>query len=399
VVETGRAEAGLSAPTLRWGVTDGDAALRLLKTADDPFALIEAGLTSSDPVAVFNAFTTAARFETDVPERRRAPAEVWPFVIRGMRALEKSYTTDAPDGAALCKLIGGSQKARPRFQDAMQAWLRGSNWLSGDNAGRESVVEELVSLYSKSTNAVFRDWTERLVKSFRPDHVESSRLRIERLADECVKAANKGSVTVQRNFLFRTDRAPGADTIDRLFGPPIGLSADRIPPCDGRPMEHVITVETRLLAPALRDDYAARGIVAIAVFLSSRKRHEAFAPGTPHAAVVEIAAADAAKGAAVITEGEPAERGIELEAITCTLPDAVFQGGAKKGALYELRKLLDRSDFVATDRASPRWLQEPQPAGRFLFDLDGEFAGQFALNLGDTGRLYVFVHTAFVQSC
>lgn len=398
MVESGRAQAGLAAPSLRWGVTDADAALRVLKSASDPFALIEAGMTSSDPVAVFNAFAVARRLEMEEPKRRRAPAEVWRFMIRGMRTLEKSYTTEAPDGAALCKLIGGIHKARQRFQETMKGWLSWSDWLDADKAGRETVVEELVSLYSGSTNAAFRDWAEPLVKLWRPNHVERSRVRIERLADECVKAAKKGSETVLRSFVFRTDAAPSADTINRLYGPPIGLPADRVPQFEGRAMEHIITVETRLLAPAVRESFAQRNVAAVSVFLSSRNDHAAFAPDSPHAAVVELSAADLAKGAQVVTAGDVTERGVALEAVTCTLPDAVFQGGAKKGSLYELRKLLDRTDFLAPDRVAPRWIQQPEPAGAFLFDLDGEFSGNASLNLGDMGRLFVFEGTAFIQS-
>ena len=198
----------------------------------------------------------------------------------------------------------------------------------------------------------------------------------------------------------RTLLASAAATLAAL--PPAraepGVSADRIPTFEGRPMEHIITIETRLFAPAVRESYAKNGVVAVSVFLSSRSDHQAFAPGSPHAAVVELSAAEIAKGAPVATEGEITDRGVALEAITCTLPDAVFQGGAKKGSLYELRKLLDRTDFLAPDRGSPRWIQDPQFSGEFLFDLDGEFAGLSSLNLGDMGRFYVFGDTAFTQS-
>jgi hypothetical protein len=83
-----------------------------------------------------------------------------------------------------------------------------------------------------------------------------------------------------------------------------------------------------------------------------------------------------------------------LEPLQLQLPAALFAGGKKSGAFFELRKALDSANCLQPAR-SPRWIQEPQHSGMFLFDLDEEFAG--ALNLGDNGRLYVFADTAFVQ--
>ena len=105
--------------------------------------------------------------------------------------------------------------------------------------------------------------------------------------------------------------------------------------------------------------------------------------------------AQLAKGAKASRGEGSVEKGFALEAITAPIPQRVFQGGKKTGATFELRKLFDRLDILTPDRTSPSWLQGPEGAGTFLFDVDYQFACE--RNLGDNGRMFVFDDAALVQ--
>jgi hypothetical protein len=381
---------------IQWGRTDCDDALRMLHGFSDPRPAVEAGISSDDPVAVLNAFVTAfafsATYRDNIPPDQRKARELWSFefLARALRALERLYTPSAPDGKALHKRIGGWHKAGYRFEPALR-WL---SWLEGDDeAERERFVDTVLApLYASTDNVKFKRWIEPLVTQLRPALAEPTRDRLVRLATQTAADTDE---TTKRTFVFRTDAAPTATMVNRLFGPPIGVDSKTWPKHGKKPMQHLITLETRLLSPSVAAAYAKAGTQAIAVFVSSLDKHEAFKPRTKHAVIVPLSAKDIARGAEVIDDDDRTKAGVALDAVTCELPDAVFKGGAKQGALWELRRTLDQTDFVSLDRTSPNWIQDPQPAGVFLFELDENFAGE--LNLGDAGRFYVFDATAFMQ--
>lgn len=381
---------------IQWGRTKTDDAERMLRSCGDPRPVVEAGIASDDPVAVLNAVVTAfvvsARYvDNQKPDERKArELWSWDFLERALRALERSYTPRAPDGATLAKRIGGHHSASYRIEPALR-WLF---WLdAGDKDARETFVDSvLVPLYTSTNNVKFRRWIEPIVTNVRPALAETTRDRLVRLA---ALTTSEGGETATRAFVFRTRNRPTKDTVNRLYGPPVGVTDKTWPTHRKKKMQHVITLETRLLASEQAAVYAARGTTAIAVFVSSLDKHEAFAPGNKHAAVVELTAADVARGADVVAGDDDVAAGIALDAVTCVLPVAAFKGGTKEGALWELRRVLDQTDFLTPDRVSPSWIQDPQPAGTFLFELDEAFAGE--LNLGDAGRFYVFDATAFMQ--
>ena len=389
-----QSECGLVAQaSIPWGMTHDTDALRLLiATGRNHFEVAAEGFSTSDPVGTFNAFLTAFTREFQLPEGQRSPIEKGlAFIERALPVLEQSYDESAPDGKALDKLIGGHQNAEKRFRN--NAFGRYFQWNVPHAAQVAFVDRVLAPLYTKSTNVVFKRWVEPTVISFRPDLVETSRAKLERITATPSKGAKAKEATTAATLVFRTSEAPSASTVNRLYGAPIGVSEATWPAFEGKPMEHLITLETRAFHEEARGYYEKKNVLAVAVFLSSLNSHEAFAPGSKHAAVVELTATDIAKGASSAASTYP---GIALEAVTKDVPESVFQGGAKKGALFELRKLLDQHDFLATYRRSPRWLQEPQGGGLFLFDMSGSIASN--VNLGDGGTLYVFADTAFIQS-
>lgn len=378
---------------IQWGRTATDDALRLLGSFPDPRSVVEAGLGADDPVAVLNAFSTAYRLvvapEIDAPAIRAVWS--WEFLGTALRALEKLYGPEAPDRKALEKRIG-QRRAKTTFRNAFDFfYYRLENWQ--DPAREAFAADVLVPLYTSTTNRRFRNWIEEAVFRARPDLAESPRDRIVRLAKALADA--DGDRTT-RSFVFRGSAPPTKDAINRLFGPPIGVDDKRWPKRGRKAMVHLITIETRLLAASVAAAFARDGVSAIAVFVTSLDDHQAFAPGNDHAAIVPLTAADLARGAAVVDDADPTIAGIALDVERLELPAAVFKGGTKTGALWELRIALDRGDFLQPDRNSPRWIQDPERGdGEFLFDLDEDFAPE--LNLGDQGRFYVFADTAFLQ--
>jgi hypothetical protein len=250
----------------------------------------------------------------------------------------------------------------------------------------------LVPLYLNSRNLNFQDWIADFVASARPDLAQSTRFQFERFAAESLAEAKAKDAKTTITLIFRGDSAPARDAVNRLYGAPIGVDDARWPQAGGQPMEHLLTLETRFLSAEPRAHYAAKGVTAIAVFLAKIGDHEAFAPGNTHAAIVELSASDLGRGEST---APAAHAGRALVPVTREVPEAAFQGGAKKGALAALRKVLDREDFLAPYRRTPRWLQGPEGDGLFLFDVSSDVAP--ALNVGDGGRLFVFANTAFVQ--
>jgi hypothetical protein len=378
---------------IQWGRTSADDALRLLGSFSDPKPVVDAGLASDDPVAVLNAFSTAYRLVV-APELDHVAVRAtwsWAFLGTALRALEARYGPEAPDRKALEKQIG-QRRAKTTFLNAFDFFYqRLENWQ--DPARDAFAAEVLVPLYTSTTNQRFRNWIEDAVFRARPDLAESPRDRVVQLAKAL--SASDGESTL-RSFVFRGATPPTKETINRLFGPPIGVDKKRWPKRARKAMVHLITLETRLLRASVAEAFARDGVSAIAVFVTSLDDHQAFAPGNDHAAIVPLTAADLARGAAVVDDTDPTLAGIALDVERLDLPEAVFKGGAKTGALWELRQALDRSDFLQPDRGSPRWIQDPQPGGgAFLFDLDEDFAPE--LNLGDRGRFYVFTDTAFLQ--
>lgn len=165
----------------------------------------------------------------------------------------------------------------------------------------------------------------------------------------------------------------------RIGGPGLALPRPPVGP-DGAPMVHVATFFAAEI-PGL--GLPPEG--AVAIYLSDPMRHEAFAPGTPHAAVVVLDGAGAAAGPA-----GPSARDLAEEPVYA----ASFQVPSGLGDAEWEPVATDLDGFAGM---RPVWVQGAdvrKKHGRFL--LQG-MEDLFPVNLGDAGTLYVFERTAFME--
>jgi hypothetical protein len=379
-------KAAATTPDIDFGRTPSTLALAIVTDSDDPMALLSRAIASTDPVAVLNAMQIPMLYGRANRATKHLP---WTasFVEAGLRSLEKLYTLKAPDRKALDVRIGGTS-AKNIYYEFMQYFRE--NW--NDKRTYDAFVKEvIVPLYQTTRNERVKWWFAGVVERYAPTLVEADRAKIVRIATELATTGARGSIN--ETLIFVGDKVPGKNDINRLFGPAIGVAAARWPMHGKKKMQHVITLETKYLGSS---EYADRDIAAIAVFVSDLSAHQAFAPGTSHVAIIELTTAQLSKGAKISGEGNRIDDGRILEPVTVALPSAVFKGGKKTGALFELRKALDGAVCIQPNR-SPRWIQTPQHiGGTFLFDLDDDIAGE--LNMGDNGHFFVFADTAFIQS-
>lgn len=170
--------------------------------------------------------------------------------------------------------------------------------------------------------------------------------------------------------------SPGMRVLRRGSGPsrswagglPPDIGLDAWPRFEGELMTHVVTI-----AFADVPDLAGAKSAGIAVFLSTSSHHQAFHPYGDHASVVLLTTDQLGRRAAT-PEGEVLEVldeiPLELVEHTGDNPPWSFAGG------------------------TPRWIQAPQWAGPFVGQLVEEL---IPINLGDSGALYIFGDTAYMQ--
>lgn len=375
VATPARAETGAAVEQISWGRTHVRDAASMLERFANPTALIEQGLASKDPVVVLNAWSTAGWMLSDGKQLALSEQTLGAALV----SLARGYTDKQPSGAALAKLLGYDAAPGRLFALGFDAAV----------ARYATLWDRAAELYYATDNVLFKAWIERYNR-LEGATVEDVPTRLTRLLASAAKDP-KLADTVERNIVLRTPTSPGAKTINRLFGPPIGIDIKQWPKKGKAKLEHVITLETRLLSDAARASLPDKA-AAVAVFVDSIQA------GFERGVVVPLTKAQLAKGATAVTKGEGSiEAGYALDAIRISIPARVFQGGKKTGTLFELRRLLDRGDLLMPDRASPNWIQDPpqRDPGSFLFDLDQDFANE--LNLGDAGRMYVFDETAIMQ--
>ena len=202
-------------------------------------------------------------------------------------------------------------------------------------------------------------------------------------------------------LLERTGERPGPETVNRTHGMPIGVSKERWPRFDGKPMEHAITLDLESV-PAIRDRVPA-GTRAVALFVSDLMMNEAFGPDTPDTAVLFLTQAEVDRGVGEPPEGLEATDLDDLDedegpsTFRChelTVPVEVFAGD----------ELLDRDEDDPVVQLSyeigncvggkPQWIQGEDHDGVLLFQFDEDIV---EMNLGDAGLMYVFADTAFWQ--
>ncbi|HEY4180333.1 MAG TPA: hypothetical protein VGM90_26000 [Kofleriaceae bacterium] len=372
---------------LDWSRIATDEAVTLVRAAKDPVAMLSAAAETTDPVALLNVWHAIYRITwVDFVQKKVKKPLVTPIalLVQLVGALAEHYGDAAPDGKALSQRIGVLQAGRA-FTDGLDLALSIRRTI-GDEM--QQLQDAVLRAFGATKNRRFKGWVESRVATWQPALEETVPQKLARLAAETSREKLVSRTVVVRDT--DEDAVPFKADINRLYGQPIGVTAATWPKFGKAKMEHVITLETRLLSTAAQKALG-KDCAAIAVFLSSLRDHDAFAPGSPRAAIVKLTAAD------VATAASPGDDGVRLLVATADVPEKVFLGGKKSGPIAELRTLFDREDFLVPDRGSPRWLQSAQPArGAFLFELDDRFAGR--VNMGDGGRLYVFADTAFVQS-
>ncbi|HEY4056582.1 MAG TPA: hypothetical protein VGM39_08230, partial [Kofleriaceae bacterium] len=378
---------GGATAALDWSRIATDEAVTLVRAAKDPAAMLTAAAKTTDPVALLNVWHAIYRITwSDVVDKKVKKPLLAPIalLVELVGSLAEHYGDAAPDGKALSQRIGVLQAGRA-FTDGLDLALSVRRTIGTE---MQQLQDAVLRAFGATKNRRFKGWVESRVADWKPALEETVPEKLARLAAETsVQKSVSRSVVVRDSD---EDAVPFNADINRLYGQPIGVTAATWPKFGKAKMEHVITLETRLLSAAARKALG-KDCAAVAVFLSSLRDHEAFAPGSPRAAIVRLKAADVAKPAS------PGDDGVRLLVATADVPEKVFLGGKKSGAIAELRTLFDREDFLVPDRGSPRWLQSAQPSGgAFLFELDHRFAGR--VNMGDSGRLYVFTDTAFIQS-
>lgn len=363
-----RALLGEGREEIDFGKTQERDALGLLARFSDPIAVIASGIRSSDPVAVLHAWAIAGAFTA-----RTGRSLPLPLHLDAIAALEKTYGPTQPDENELHRRIG-AHRADRLFDQAFSPVV-----------GESSIWTALRSLYRSTANARFKGWIEAYLERCAPDLIEAVPEKLARL----VAAAGTSTPTQTRHLVARSAKAPGATIVNRLLGPPIGVESERWPMRGNKKLEHVITLETRLLSSEARRSLGAT-CTAVAVFVDSVKE------GVTFGKIVTLTEEQLASGAPENEGPGSIEGGFALDVLSAEIPASVFQECTRTGAIFELRALFDRRDLLAPGSDSPSWIQAPEDAGTFLFEVDSAFAGE--LNLGDHGRLYVFDDAVLAQS-
>lgn len=164
-----------------------------------------------------------------------------------------------------------------------------------------------------------------------------------------------------------------SDALNRIGGKPKGLTADARP----RGMTSVLTIDLRTVP-----ELAARlpDVRLLCLYVDSPKG------GFDAAEIVRVGDAEAAAG---VVGGKP------FVLTRVEVPPEVFHAFKDPGPLGELHLLLRRADGRAL--GLPLYLQQdvPTEAPDFVFEARAETLG---LNLGDAGKLFVFLDEAFWES-
>jgi hypothetical protein len=365
VTNLGLAGAG----AVSWEAMDPDAGAELLESQDDVPKAIAGWLNNADGNAAVRIFLATAVFLIQKKNKGKLGTDEWKTVSAILRRIETTAGPDLP--SEITRRNWGKQTMDEAFAWGYELLQRAFDGASTVNKpmSEDELAAAMKALHAASKNERFRGLLAGVLG-------ESFAQKLVRLAAAC---ANHKGGTVTRWFAERTEQAPGAKTINRLYGSPIGVSAKAWPMTKKKkPMQHILTLETRALSNEAQAQLG--NTAAIAVFLADINE-----PYGEHA-IVALSRADLALTGKPVRE--PDIEGVKLELHELRMPKAVYQGGKKTGPLKELRTALDHLDGVlSTDRTSPDWIQEPEPDGALIAQLDATFAPQ--LNFGDCGAIYI----------
>ncbi len=180
-------------------------------------------------------------------------------------------------------------------------------------------------------------------------------------------------------------------TLNRLWGPPVGITAASWPHFrddPDHPMHHVLTLDLNTI-PALRERYP--DVRAISFFVVHPSHHEAYEPGNDSVALLFISDEDAEEfqGPLLAEHYEPPQSFVvsvmDVPTGAGSPPEVQELGSKIWNAIYSL---------PAWGGDDPIWLQHDEYHGDFLMQFDERFA---SMNLGDHGIMYLFADTAFFQ--
>lgn len=215
-------------------------------------------------------------------------------------------------------------------------------------------------------------------------------MKIDKIVALSQKVTKNGSPTTTV-YLLKPGDSPLSGSVARVGGDPTGVSNLNWPRLNGRPMDHLLTLDLEQM-PVLRTGPLADAR-AVSLFIGDRIDNEAFSPGTEETAIVLLSEADVNRGPSnpLRPAGAPA-RSLEITAVE--VPLEVFRTPTEPDdpELADLwGELFDASAYAG---GGPIWLQQAEHEGQFLLQFDESFID---MNLGDAGVMYAFADTAFWQ--
>lgn len=232
-----------------------------------------------------------------------------------------------------------------------------------------------------------------------PARAEPAAAELERLAALCPG---------ERTAIYVLEKGDGELGVACAGGAPIAKA--RVPKYRGEPMDHLITLDLDAMPELLERAPSLGGARAVALFISSRRSNQAFAPNTDETKLVRLTAAD------VEARPRPRDGAVPVRVTRVEVPKGLFDPRLERSD-DELREDDDLDESEQTEAAAearsalralrakvyalggralgePLWLQSEEHTGGFLFQLDASLVD---VNLGDEGILYAFEDTAFWQ--
>lgn len=180
------------------------------------------------------------------------------------------------------------------------------------------------------------------------------------------------------------------DTLARIGGAPIGVNDNSFPRREGKRMEHIFTLDLRLL-PALADELPADA-KAVSLFVANPDENNAYKPFNDWSKVVLLSEQDLTLGLYQAPDYQPYTSAFAILVAAIEIPTEAFDANANHDLLKGIKDAIFNAPAYVL--GSPIWLQDPEHTGTFIAQFDKKFAN---INLGDMGVMYLFADTAFWQ--
>ena len=188
-------------------------------------------------------------------------------------------------------------------------------------------------------------------------------------------------------LLYKEDNDANDMDVTRCDGVPIGVSDESWPQYEGKPMEHLLTLDLDEM-PTMK-----KGVLenkrAVSLFINDRDENEAFKKNNKDTSVMLLSNSDIERVTA-----PSGSAGKKITIIPIDVPVDVFSTeGSNIDEIIEIRDML-LDDVCAYVGGGPVWMQGDESNDNFLFQFDERLVD---VNLGDSGVMYVFAKTAFWQ--